>query len=128
MEDNRYEFGFEPMDEQPAQQSHEERRYTYSPYDQPPQKPKKEGETGKLILLVAVVAILGSIGGSLLTSAVSGIREPDKTIEAPVAEEGYVLEKHALPEKLSTNDTGKTLSAAQVYELTVKRHFYPFFQ
>ena len=123
MEENRYDFEFEPMDEQSAQQqAREERRYTYSPYDQP-QKPKKEGKTGKLIALVAAVAILGSVGGALLTTAISGIGQKEVTapveIEAPGDGEQYVLEKHALPQKLATNDTGKTLSAAQVYELTV---------
>ena len=115
MEENSFNYEFEPMDEQTAH----ERHYTYSPYDQP-KKPQKDRRNGKLILLVALVAVLGSVGGTLLTSAISNIRrEESVAVEAPNQSEQYVLEKHALPEKLATNDTGKTLDAARVYELTV---------
>lgn len=124
MEENGYHFDFEPMDEQAAQQQAQtERQYSYTPYE-PPKKQKKDRKTAKLIALVAVVALIGSIGGTLLTSAVSGLYKKEGTdslenMQETADGEQYELVEHALPEKLATNDTGKTLSAAQVYELTV---------
>ena len=98
------------------------------PQDQKPEKPKKQKKdhtTAKIVALVAAVALIGSIGGSLLTAAVAGLR-PDKQEQLSaleqVAEEeksGYEVVTHHLPDKLDSNDTGKSLTPAQVYVQTV---------
>lgn len=98
------------------------------PQNQKPEKPKKQKKdhtTAKFVALIAAVALIGSIGGSLLTAAVSGLR-PDKqaqmsTEEQVVEEEksGYEVVTHHLPDKLDSNDTGKSLTPAQVYAQTV---------
>lgn len=127
MDNNSYNFEFEPM-EQNGQQEQEQtnRTYSYSPYQEPrkPKKEKKDRTTGKIVALVAVVALVAGMGGTLLTAAIAGLRYKEDTqitevVEQPAGEDAYTLEKHSLPEKLSSNDTGKSLSAAQVYELTV---------
>ena len=99
-----------------------------NPQPQKPQKPKKEHKgTWKIVALVLVVALVGSIGGSALTYAISGIRGDGEEVQETLAVESeteeeaapYELVKHELPSQLSSNDTGKTLTAAQVYEMTV---------
>ena len=93
--------------------------------EQPVKKQKKGGF--RIVLLVLVVALLGSIGGSALTMLTERLRadreapqEQETLSEAPVQEEpAYVLVPHRLPEELSSNDTGKTLTPVEVYEMTV---------
>ncbi|MBP3634470.1 MAG: trypsin-like peptidase domain-containing protein [Oscillospiraceae bacterium] len=123
MENNGYDFGFEPMDEQAQQyqtSTPPHREPTYSPYQQP-EKPKKN-QTARIVVLVAIVALLGSVGGALLTNAISGLGgrpEQAQQVVQEAPQDGYELVEHTLPEKLATNNTGKTLTASQVYELTV---------
>ena len=79
--------------------------------------------------LIVGVAILGSIGGALLTTAISRLNRPvgeeaqppAEIQQEPVEQEEQPFEtvKSELPEQLFTNDTGKTLTPVQVYELTV---------
>jgi len=111
----------EPIREQPAGPS-------YSPYYQPTperqKKPKKNHTTAKMVALIAVVALVASIGGSVLTSAISAItgkEEQPPVVETQPVEEEPPFERveHKLPEQLNTNNTGKSLSTTQVYELTV---------
>ena len=132
MDENNLNYECEPVQEEPQQPVREP---LYSPYQySQPQQPKKEkrknGTTAKIIALIAVVAVLGSIGGSLLTSAISSIyskyEEPQQeqaAMEEPAqAEEpagAFERAEHQLPDTLTTNTTGKTLTPVQVYELTV---------
>ena len=119
MDDNGYNYEFEPMDRQAKEYSEQN---SYSPYHEP-QKKKKDRTTGKIVALVAVVALVGSIGGAVLTAAISGLggkAEQENVLQSePQQEEAYEVVKHQLPEKLSSYDTGKSLTAAQVYELAV---------
>jgi len=145
---NPMNYHCEPADEQPKQQpaydptqyrpfdaeayrrqeAARERGYAPDPYaaPQPPKKPKKDRTVLKIVALVAVVALLGSIGGSLLTKAIDRINDPAdagvKEISEPETEEAgpaYEVGKHKLPETLGSYDTGKSLTPAEVYELTV---------
>ena len=125
-------YEFEPVDEQP-QQAQQQPQFTYNPYQYtqtPPEKPKKNRTGLKLFALVAAVALLGSIGGSLLTTAINGIGKKDEVptieqseVEAPeqteAPAEGYTTVTHDLPDSLTTNSTGKSLTLSQVYEATV---------
>ena len=119
MDENGMNFNFEPMDEQSARQMGGE-KYSYTPY-QSQKKPKKDRMMAKIIALVAVVAVLGSVGGAALTYAISGIhtRTAEETSAQMETTEQFEVVQHALPEKLNTYDTGKSLTAAQVYDLTV---------
>ena len=125
-ENNNLNFECEPVQEpQPEQPVYQP---VYQP-QQPPRKQKKGSTTAKIVALIAVVAVLGSIGGSLLTTAISAItgreEEPDTVVQEPPvqeqAEEKPAFERveHQLPEKLTTNDTGKSLTLTQVYTATV---------
>ena len=125
-ENNNLNFECEPVQEpQPEQPVYQP---VYQP-QQPPRKQKKGGTTAKIVALIAVVAVLGSIGGSLLTTAISAItgreEKPDTVVQEPPvqeqAEEKPAFERveHQLPEKLTTNDTGKSLTLTQVYTATV---------
>jgi len=125
-------YEFEPVDEQP-QQTQQQPQFTYNPYQYtqtPPEKPRKNRTGLKLFALVAAVALLGSIGGSLLTAAINGIGKKDEVptieqseVEAPeqteAPAEGYTTVTHDLPDSLTTNSTGKSLTLSQVYEATV---------
>ena len=125
-ENNNLNFECEPVQEpQPEQPVYQP---VYQP-QQPPRKKKRGGTTAKIVALIAVVAVLGSIGGSLLTTAISAItgreEKPDTVVQEPPvqeqAEEKPAFERveHQLPEKLTTNDTGKSLTLTQVYTATV---------
>ena len=115
MEENNMNYECEPM---------EEPSYTPCPHGEP-EKPKKKKNhtTAKIVALVAVVALVASIGGSVLTTAIAGLHPADSQLEeaaAPVEEEpAFERVIHELPAQLNTNDTGKTLTPTQVYELTV---------
>ncbi len=120
-EQNSSSFECEPM----GDPNHDN---PYEPQNQQQKKPKKEKKdhtTAKIVALVAAVALIGSIGGSLLTGAIVGLR-PDKQEAMQTQEQvpeddkkDYELVVHQLPDKLNSNDTGKSLTTAQVYEQTV---------
>ena len=125
MDENNMNYECEPVSE-PAQEA--DSAPTYSPYHHTePEKPKKKNHTtAKIVALVAVVAVLGSVGGSILTAAISALNRGPEQPQEPVqevqeVEEAPAFERvvHALPEQLNTNDTGKSLTPVQVYELTV---------
>ncbi len=131
MEDNQnMNFECEPVQE-PVQRTEPytvPEQPTYRPYyqdDNRKNKKKKDRTTGKLVALIAAVAVIGSIGGSLLTSAIANLSAPKAEEPAEVTQQ-TVEEKPAfervertLPAQLKTNDTGKSLTTVQVYELTV---------
>ena len=87
-ENNNLNFECEPVQEpQPEQPVYQP---LYQP-QQPPRKQKKGSTTAKIVALIAVVAVLGSIGGSLLTTAISAItgreEEPDTVVQEPPVQE-----------------------------------------
>ena len=121
---------YRPFDPEQYQRQEAERargHESYGYYDpKPPKKPKKDRTVLKIVALVAVVAILGSIGGALLATAIDRINDPaDEPVSEPqevLQEEetpAYEIVPHQLPEQLGSYDTGKSLTPAEVYELTV---------
>ncbi len=133
-ENNTMPFSCEPEDGEAAafHSSQPQPNYYYDPNFRPqpqnrpePEKPKKKG-TWKIVALLLVVALLGSVGGSVLTTAIAGLRHEDAPVQETLGEAEteepapqYEVVKHELPSKLNSNDTGKTLAPAQVYEMTV---------
>ena len=140
-ENNDMNFECEPVQE-PEQQPRQtyQNQYQQPPYQQPGYNPyqpyqpyqpqpskKKKGTTAKIIALILVVAVLGSVGGALLTNAISSIydkyedpaEEPKPQAAEKVEEPAFEREVHKLPDSLGTNDSGKSLSLTQVYEMTV---------
>ena len=112
---------YDSMDYECRPEEPEQKEPAYQPYNPVPdpenKKPKKDRAGLKILALVAVVAILGSIGGALLTNAITTIRKEEVQEQENVP--AYELVVHELPGQLSSNDTGKTLSPVEVYELTV---------
>ena len=109
------EPGYNPM---PHQEPNEPQK------PQKPKKAKKDHTTAKIVALVAVVALVGSIGGSILTAAVAGLRpgaeEPAMETETVEPEkDGFETVTHQLPDQLHSNDTGKSLTPQDVYQMTV---------
>lgn len=103
----------------------QETQPSYTPYH--PQEQKKKNTTAKMVALILVVALVASIGGSLLTAAISAITHekseavaqmPEDTVQEE-EEPAFERVEHQLPDRLNTNDTGKSLTTVQVYELTV---------
>ena len=98
MEDNQnMNFECEPVQE-PVQRTEPytvPEQPTYRPYyqdDNRKNKKKKDRTTGKLVALIAAVAVIGSIGGSLLTSAIA-------YLSAPKAEEPAEVTQQTVEEK-----------------------------
>jgi len=121
---------YRPYDPEQYRRQEAERaqgRESYGFYDpHPPKKPKKDRKGLKLAALVAAVAILGSIGGALLTTAIDKINDPAEEPAAPPQEvlqeeetSDFEIVQHQLPDQLNSYQTGKSLTPAQVYELTV---------
>ncbi len=116
---------YQPFDPEKFRQQEQQRAYSYQTAPPPQKKPKKDRTVLKIVALVAVVAILGSVGGALLTRAIDAINDPveEPTPQIQQQEEEpkpqYETEKHQLPEKLGSYDTGKSLTTVEVYELTV---------
>ena len=123
----------QPVQPEPAQPSDVmPDLYAYTDYVSKEEK-KKERSKGKIFALLVAVAVVAGVLGAVLNSAIGYLRPDDKDEETMQAaeeqeeeqeedapeEKPYGLEEHALPETLSTNDTGKSLTPAQVYELTV---------
>ncbi len=119
MEENNRNYSCEPMEEPQEQQSP-----TYTPYH-PPKRGEKKHTTAKLAGLLVAVAVVAGIGGSVLSVAISSLGgETQPVVQQPqtvTQEEQPAFERveHELPEKLTTNNTGKSLTTVQVYELTV---------
>ena len=139
-ENNDMNYECEPVQDpeqqprQPHQNQYQQMPYQagYNPYQpyqsyQPQPPKKKKGTTAKIVALILVVAVLGSVGGALLTNAISSIygkyedpaEEPKPQVAEKVEEPAFEREVHKLPESLGTNDAGKSLSLTQVYEMTV---------
>lgn len=139
-ENNDMNYECEPVQDpeqqprQPRQNQYQQMPYQagYNPYQpyqsyQPQPPKKKKGTTAKIVALILVVAVLGSVGGALLTNAISSIygkyedpaEEPKPQVAEKVEEPAFEREVHKLPESLGTNDAGKSLSLTQVYEMTV---------
>ena len=124
--DEERNFTIEPEDEAPAQPE----------YTQPEtqEEPKKKRKTWlKITALLLALAIVASLGRTLLRSAISGLEArnqdsntaepepaktgtetPQKTDDAP-----YSRELAPLPDTLLTYDSGKTLTAQEVYGMNV---------
>ena len=139
-ENNDMNYECEPVQDpeqqprQPYQNQYQQMPYQagYNPYQpyqsyQPQPPKKKKGTTAKIVALILVVAVLGSVGGALLTNAISSIygkyedpaKEPKPQVAEKVEEPAFEREVHKLPDSLGTNDAGKSLSLTQVYEMTV---------
>lgn len=119
----------QPYQNQDQQMPYQAGYNPYQPYQsyQPQPPKKKKGTTAKIVALILVVAVLGSVGGALLTNAISSIygkyedpaEEPKPQVAEKVEEPAFEREVHKLPDSLGTNDAGKSLSLTQVYEMTV---------
>lgn len=119
----------QPYQNQDQQMPYQAGYNPYQPYQsyQPQPPKKKKGTTAKIVALILVVAVLGSVGGALLTNAISSIygkyedpaEEPKPQVAEKVEEPAFEREIHKLPDSLGTNDAGKSLSLTQVYEMTV---------
>ena len=109
---NSMEYEFTPMNE-----DHEEPQV--QPENSQPEKPKKRkaGKTVLFVVIIAVVALLGSVAGSLLTFGISFNRQSEVMEEED--QTAYTLNTYSLPQELKSNDAGKSLTPAQVYEMTV---------
>ena len=123
-QNNAYDPGqYRPFDPEQYQRQEAERIRGHEPHDtKPPKKPKKDRMVLKMVALVAVVAILGSLGGALLATAIDNINDPAEEQVTESQEEAaptYEIVPHQLPEQLGSYDTGKSLTPAEVYELTV---------
>ena len=139
-ENNDMNYECEPVQDpeqqprQPYQNQYQQMPYQagYNPYQpyqsyQPQPPKKKKGTTAKIVALILVVAVLGSVGGALLTNAISSIygkyedpaEEPKPQVAEKVEEPAFERDVHKLPDSLGTNDAGKSLSLTQVYEMTV---------
>jgi len=110
-----------------------------------PPEPKAEGKKPSfvaMVLLLVAVAVIAGVGGSFLGMAIEKLRSDEnvamqapvkdpmegmmptrdnatQNTEAPAQDKPYEVGTHALPEELTANDAGKSLTPAQVYELTV---------
>ena len=77
-ENNNLNYECEPVREsvqEPVREPVQEPVYTpyYQPNTQKPKKEKKNHTTAKMVALITVVALVASIGGSVLTTAISSI-------------------------------------------------------
>ena len=122
--DEERNFTIEPEDETPTQPEY--------PQPETPEEPKKKRRTWlKITALLLALAIVASLGRSLLRSAINGLEarnqdsntaEPEKTeTEATqkTDDASYRRELTPLSETLPTYDSGKTLTAQEVYSINV---------
>ena len=122
--DEERNFTIEPEDETPTQPEY--------PQPETPEEPKKKRRTWlKIMALLLALAIVASLGRSLLRSAINGLEarnqdsntaEPEKTETEATQKTGdasYRRELTPLPETLPTYDSGKTLTAQEVYSINV---------
>ena len=133
--DEERNFTIEPEDEPPAQSEYTQPDYIPE-WTQPtqPEEPKKKRRTWlKITALLLALAIVASLGRALLRSAINGLAAHNASGDSaqPAADasgaasapesagEPYQRELTPLPETLPTYDSGKTLTAQEVYGINV---------
>ena len=134
--DEKLNYSFEPADPAPADPA--------QPLQQAKEEIRRSGRhTGlKIAALLTVVAIVAATGGYALKQAIAALGEKnlagqqtsvdamaEQTVEPEPANEtaaqptddkgAYRLERRPLPDTLPSNDTGKTLTPTQVYQMNV---------
>lgn len=134
--DEKLNYSFEPADPAPAEPA--------QPLQQAKEEIRRSGRhTGlKIAALLTVVAIVAAAGGYALKQAIAALGEKnlagqqtsvdamaEQTVEPEPAAEtaaqptddkgAYRLERQPLPDTLPSNDTGKTLTPTQVYQMNV---------
>ena len=134
--DEKLNYSFEPADPAPADPA--------QPLQQAKEEIRRSGRhTGlKIAALLAAVAIVAAAGGYALKQAIAALGEKnlagqqtsvdamaEQTVEPEPAAEtaaqptddkgAYRLERRPLPDTLPSNDTGKTLTPTQVYQMNV---------
>lgn len=136
--DEERNFTIEPEDEPPAQSEYTQPDYipewTQPTQPEEPEEPKKKRRTWlKITALLLVLAIVASLGRTLLRSAINGLaaRNASGDPAQPAADasgaasapestgEPYQRAPAPLPETLPTYDSGKTLTAQEVYGINV---------
>ena len=136
--DEERNFTIEPEDEPPAQSEYTQPDYipewTQPTQPEEPEEPKKKRRTWlKITALLLALAIVASLGRSLLRSAINGLAAHNASGDSaqPAADasgassapesagEPYQRELTPLPETLPTYDSGKTLTAQEVYGINV---------
>ena len=136
--DEERNFTIEPEDEPPAQSEYTQPDYipewTQSTQPEEPEEPKKKRRTWlKITALLLALAIVASLGRALLRSAINGLAAHNASGDSaqPAADasgaasapesagEPYQRELTPLPETLPTYDSGKTLTAQEVYGINV---------
>ena len=133
--DEERNFTIAPEDEPPAQSEYTQPDYIPE-WTQPtqPEEPKKKRRTWlKITALLLALAIVASLGRALLRSAINGLAAHNASGDSaqPAADasgaasapesagEPYQRELTPLPETLPTYDSGKTLTAQEVYGINV---------
>ena len=133
--DEERNFTIEPEDEPPAQSEYTQPDYIPE-WTQPtqPEEPKKKRRTWlKITALLLALAIVASLGRALLRSAINELAAHNASGDSaqPAADasgassapesagEPYQMELTPLPETLPTYDSGKTLTAQEVYGINV---------
>ena len=133
--DEERNFTIEPEDEPPAQSEYTQPDYIPE-WTQPtqPEEPKKKRRTWlKITALLLALAIVASLGRALLRSAINGLAAHNASGDSaqPAADasgaasapesagEPYQRELTPLPETLPTYDSGKTMTAQEVYGINV---------
>lgn len=136
--DEERNFTIEPENEPPAQSEYTQPDYIpeWKQPTQPeePEEPKKKRRTWlKITALLLALAIVASLGRALLRSAINGLAAHNASGDSaqPAADasgaasapesagEPYQRELTPLPETLPTYDSGKTLTAQEVYGINV---------
>ena len=136
--DEERNFTIEPEDEPPAQSEYTQPDYipewTQPTQPEEPEEPKKKRRTWlKITALLLALAIAASLGRALLRSAINGLAAHNASGDSaqPAADasgaasapesagEPYQRELTPLPETLPTYDSGKTLTAQEVYGINV---------
>ena len=136
--DEERNFTIEPEDEPPAQSEYTQPDYipewTQPTQPEEPEEPKKKRRTWlKITALLLALAIVASLGRALLRSAINGLAAHNASGDSaqPAADasgaasapesagEPYQRELTPLPEALPTYDSGKTLTAQEVYGINV---------
>ena len=136
--DEERNFTIEPEDEPPAQSEYTQPDYipewTQPTQPEEPEEPKKKRRTWlKITALLLALAIVASLGRALLRSAINGLAAHNASSDSaqPAADasgaasapesagEPYHRELTPLPETLPSYDSGKTLTAQEVYGINV---------
>ena len=136
--DEERNFTIEPEDDPPAQSEYTQPDYipewTQPTQPEEPEEPKKKRRTWlKITALLLALAIVASLGRTLLRSAINGLAAHNASGDSaqPAADasgassapesagEPYQRELTPLPETLPTYDSGKTLTAQEVYGINV---------